>query len=96
MQRQVSGGTSSGEGGSTNTSDNWSESEAAACRPEEFLHLRYGGPENNFYVDAIIFKAGRKWRGGKKWKTITFHQKTLGVGHWFAMLFGGKNIVKRA
>ena len=44
--------------------------------PGDFQFLRYGGPENNCDVDAILYQAGRLWAAsGKNHLRVTFNQR---------------------
>ena len=50
--------------------------------PLEFQHLRTGGPENDFLVDAIVARAGRPFPGGRNFLRTSFRQvpKAMGGG----------------
>lgn len=42
--------------------------------PLEFQHLRTGGPENDFLVDAIVARAGRPFPDGRNFLRTSFRQ----------------------
>ncbi len=50
---------------------NLSDSHEYQVPPEEFLHLRRGGPANNRCVDAIV---SRPWQSGRSFLRVTFKQ----------------------
>jgi hypothetical protein len=57
------------------TSFGTSETVDYTVPPAEFQRLRRGGEENNFFVDAYIFQAGRKWPStGESYIKTTFRQ----------------------
>lgn len=44
--------------------------------PNDFHHLRTGGPKNGFVVDGVVFAAGRHWQStGAPWMLAEFHQQ---------------------
>jgi len=43
--------------------------------PQEFTHLKKGGPHNDFEVEAIIFQNGRIWNSGHTHLYTTFNQR---------------------
>lgn len=54
----------------------FSETLAHNVQPEEFLKLRKGGKENNYWVDAIIGQGGRIWNAsGRTYLRTSFNQK---------------------
>ena len=46
----------------TNVGSSTNEHLEYNIQPEEFLHLRRGGPENDSTVDGVLIKAGRYWQ----------------------------------
>lgn len=42
--------------------------------PEHFTSLRTGGPSNDYYVESILFKAGKRWSNGKNYLPAEFDQ----------------------
>ncbi len=68
-----SGSMSSSNG--FNSSASVSESFEHACREEEFMNLKNGGPKNDFIVEGIIFESGRHWLGNRRWCIRRFKQR---------------------
>ncbi len=96
IRRTRSGGktSSGGLGGGSSSNDNWSESQDFDCREMEYHRLRHGGKQHKGYVDAVLFKTGKSWAGGARWKKVTFSQKTMGQSEWIQTMLG-KQIVRR-
>ncbi|OCX51928.1 hypothetical protein BEL04_18170 [Mucilaginibacter sp. PPCGB 2223] len=43
-------------------------------RPEDFVRLKTGGPQNNYMVQAIIHRQGKPFPDGENYKRLTFYQ----------------------
>ena len=57
-------------------SGSWQEQMDYEIPPQLFTTLRGGGPDNYRKVEAIVFKAGRRWkRTGRTWLDVTFRQQ---------------------
>jgi hypothetical protein len=53
----------------------WNFQSMRAVRPEEFIKLKSGGPENNFDVEAYMHVQGRPIFDNKNFYKVTFNQK---------------------
>lgn len=75
-----SGGSQSGMnwGRSTSSSQNygWQETVDYLIQPSIFTRLKGGGKDNQYQVQAVVFKAGRKFRRtGQTFIDVTFRQR---------------------
>jgi hypothetical protein len=54
----------------------WFETFDYLVPPVVFTRLKGGGPENNYEVQGIVFKAGKQWRRtGRTFIDVTFRQR---------------------
>ncbi|MBL7681770.1 MAG: TraM recognition domain-containing protein [Flavipsychrobacter sp.] len=61
-------------GGDRSGSRTYSETLRDIVPPEEFAKLRTGGPPQ-YKIEAIMFKAGKKWKSGENFNRVIFDQK---------------------
>jgi type IV secretory pathway TraG/TraD family ATPase VirD4 len=68
-------------GGEGNASGGVSEQRRYIVEPSEFVRLRKGGEENNFFVDGIAFRSGRPFEAaGTNHMRVRFPQKIVPQG----------------
>jgi type IV secretory pathway TraG/TraD family ATPase VirD4 len=77
---KVSEGSSQSWGGaSSHSNQNQSENRTRVrepwLQPEDFALLKTGGPENDFQVEGIVFKPGKRFRNNRPYYRATFGQQ---------------------
>ncbi|MEM7398089.1 MAG: TraM recognition domain-containing protein [Pseudomonadota bacterium] len=64
-----------GMGGNEQQSGGFQEGWEYEFQPHAFSDLRTGGPDNDWEIDAIVFRNGKRFAaGGKSWLKVTFKQ----------------------
>jgi type IV secretory pathway TraG/TraD family ATPase VirD4 len=74
--RNRSSGSSYSISGNTGSSHGWGEQEAHQVMPVTFTQLASGGPRNNYRVQTIVFKPGKRFPPrGLPYMGVTFRQR---------------------
>ena len=65
-----------GGGGAEQQSGGFNEGWEYEIQTNAFSDLRTGGPENDWEIDAIVFRNGKRFAaGGKTWLQVAFKQE---------------------